>query len=128
LYEKELSPGILKNYRATRAYVEAFCKMKYKSGDIKLKPLTYSFISQLKSFILRYPLKTHDPCTNNGCMKHLERLKKIITWAHQMRYIDRDIFASCKIKKNPYEEARRLTWEQFKELKRRTFDGTCLNL
>jgi hypothetical protein len=52
LYEKELSQGSLKNYRATKAYVEAFCKEKYKSGDIKLKHLTYSFISQLKSFIL----------------------------------------------------------------------------
>jgi integrase/recombinase XerD len=128
LYEKELSPGSLKNYRATRAYLEAFCKTKYKSGDIKLKHLTYSFISQLKSFILRYPLKTHDPCTNNGCMKHLERLKKIITWAHQMRYIDRDVFASYKIKKNPYEEGRRLTWEQFNELERRSFDGDMLKL
>lgn len=128
LYEKELSPGSLKNYHATRAYVEAFCKQKYKLGDIKLKHLNYSFISRLKSFILSSPLKTHDPCTNNGCMKHLERIKKIITWAHQMRYIDRDVFASFKIKKNPYEEGRRLTWEQFKELERRTFDGDMLNL
>lgn len=95
LYEKELSPGSLKNYRATKAYVEAFCKLKYKSGDIKLKYLTYSFICQLKSFIPRHPLKTNDPCTNNGCMKHLERIKKIVTWAHEMRYIDRDVFASC---------------------------------
>jgi integrase len=128
LYEKELSPGSLKNYRATRAYVEAFCRQKYKLGDIKLKHLTYSFISQLKSFILRYPLKANDPCTNNGCMKHLERLKKIITWAHEMRYIDRDVFASFKIKKNPYEEGRRLTWEQFKELESRSFNGDMLKL
>ena len=128
LYEKELSQGSLKNYRATKAYVETFCKEKYKSGDIKLNHLTYSFISQLKSFILRYPLKTHDPCTNNGCMKHLERLKKIITWAHEMRYIDRDVFNSFKIKKNPYEGGRRLTWEQFKELEGRSFDGDMLNL
>src|SRR5579863_1667367 len=33
-YKKELAPGTLKNYGATRIYVEAFCKSKFKSGDI----------------------------------------------------------------------------------------------
>lgn len=113
-YEKELAPGSLKNYRTTKSYIEAFCKKKYKEGDVRLKFLTYSFIDQLKSYILHNPLKLNDPCTNNGCIKHLERLKKIITWAFEMRYIDRDVFASFKIKMNPYEEGRRLTWEQFK--------------
>jgi integrase len=61
-------------------------------------------------------------------MKHLERIKKIITWAHEMRYIDRDVFTSFKIKKTPYEGGRRLTWEQFKDLESRSFDGDMLNL
>jgi integrase/recombinase XerD len=127
-YEMELTPGSLKNYRTTRSYVEAFCKEKYKDADVRLKFLTYSFIDQLKSYILHHPLKTHDPCANNGCMKHLERLKKIITWAFEMRYIDRDVFASFKIKKNPYEGARRLNWKQFKELESRSFQCDMLNL
>ena len=29
-YNKELAPGSLKNYGATRAYVEAFCKSKFR--------------------------------------------------------------------------------------------------
>ena len=36
-YEKELAPGSIKNYSATRAYIQAFCKVKYKSGDVRLK-------------------------------------------------------------------------------------------
>jgi integrase/recombinase XerD len=42
-YENELAKGSLKNYSATKAYMESFCKQKYKSGDIRLKFITYAF-------------------------------------------------------------------------------------
>lgn len=126
-YEKELAKGSLKNYGATKAYIEAFCKHKYKSGDIRLKFLTYVFIDELKTYILGNPLKPNDPCTNNGCMKHLERVKKIITWAYEMRFIDRNAFASFKIKKHPYE-SQKLHWEQLKTLESKTFQRPSLNL
>ena len=51
-YKKELAPGNLKNYNATRAYVEAYCKVKFKTGDIRLKLLNYTFIDGLQTFIL----------------------------------------------------------------------------
>lgn len=126
-YEKELAPGSLKNYSATRAYIEAFCKAKYKTGDIRLNFLTYVFIDELKTYILNNPLKPNDPCTNNGCMKHMERIKKIITWAYEMRFIDRDPFASFKIKKNPFE-SQRLHWQQLKTLEQKIFQRPMLNL
>lgn len=68
-YETELAKGSLKNYGATRSYVEAYCKTKYKSGNVRLKFITYAFIDELKTYILTNPLKPNDPCTNNGCMK-----------------------------------------------------------
>jgi hypothetical protein len=92
-YKVELAPRSLKNYSATRDYVVAFCKTKYKAGDVLLKFLTYSFIDELKTYILTHPLKPNDPCTNNGCMKHMERVKKMITWAHDMNFIARNVFA-----------------------------------
>ncbi len=112
-YGKELTKGSLKNYGATRSYVDAFCKMKYKSGDIQLKSLTFAFIDELKTYILNNPLKSNDPCTNNGCMKHMERVKKMITWAYEMRFIDRNVFGSFKIRKNKFE-SEFLRWEQLK--------------
>jgi len=75
-YKSELAPSSLKNYRATRDYVMAFCQAKYKTGDVLLKFLSYSFMGEIKTYILTNPLKPNDPCSNNGCMKHLERLKK----------------------------------------------------
>ncbi len=102
-YKYELAEGSLKNYKATRSYVEKFCKSKYKSGDISLKFINYSFIDELKTFILSNPLKVNDRCNNNGCMKHMERIKKIITWAYAMHFIDRNVFASFKIRKTRYQ-------------------------
>jgi integrase/recombinase XerD len=127
-YKDELAPGSLKNYYTTKAYVVKFCKEKYKEGDLRLKHLTYSFIDQLKSFILHTPIKAHDRCTTNGCMKHLERVKKIITWAYKMRYIDRDIFSAYRIRKVPSKEGCRLTWKQLKDLEKRIFATDLLNL
>lgn len=126
-YEKELAKGSLKNYGATRSYVAAFCKAKYKSGNVRLKFVTYAFIDELKTYILKNPLKPNDPCTNNGCMKHMERIKKIMRWAYEMRFVDRDVFASFKIKKNRFE-SRRLYWEQLKTLEQKIFQRPMLNL
>ena len=126
-YKVELAPGSLKNYSATRDYVVAFCKTKYKAGDVLLKFLTYSFIDELKTYILTHPLKPNDPCTNNGCMKHMERVKKIITWAHDMNFIDRNVFASFKVKKKRYE-SKRLHWAQLKALESKSLRNPMLDL
>jgi integrase/recombinase XerD len=126
-YEKELAKGSLKNYGATKDYVEAFCKMKYKIGDVPLKSLTYAFIDELKTHILIHPLKPNDPCTNNGCMKHMERLKKMITWAYEMSFINRNVFASFKIKKKRYE-SKRLHLEQLKTLEKKALQTPMLDL
>jgi integrase/recombinase XerD len=126
-YKAELAPGSLKNYGATRDYVEAFCKAKYKSGDVLLKFLTYAFIDELKTYILTHPLKPNDPCTNNGCMKHMERVKKIITWAHEMNFIDKNVFASFKVKKKRYE-SRRLHWVHLNALERKVLQNSMLDL
>lgn len=126
-YKNELAKGSLKNYYATRTYVSAFCKLKYKSGDIFLRYLNYNFIDELKTYMLENPLKPNDPCTNNGCMKHMERVKKIINWAYEMRFIDRNVFASFKIRKKPSDPIR-LTWEQLKKIEQKEFYQPMVSL
>ncbi len=126
-YKYELAKGSLKNYHATRSYVEKFCKSKYKSGDISLKYINYSFIDELKTFILSNPLKVNDRCNNNGCMKHMERIKKIITWAYAMRFIDRNVFASFKIRKTRYE-SKRLNLEQLRRIQTKKLHQPMISL
>ncbi|WP_298733418.1 site-specific integrase [uncultured Chitinophaga sp.] len=126
-YEKEIEKGSLKNYKATKSYVEAFCKIKYKSGDVPLRHLTYAFIDELKTYILNHPLKPNNPCHSNGCMKHMARLKKIMAWAYEMRFVDRDVFASYKIKIKRHE-SEILHWEQLKTLENKVLQRPMLNL
>jgi integrase/recombinase XerD len=68
----------MKNYYTTEKYIKQFLKKNYhkRKGNISLKDLTYEFITALEFFIRSHPVKKNDRCTNNGTMKHLERLKK----------------------------------------------------
>lgn len=126
-YKTELSPGSMKNYSATRYYVEAFCKQQFRSGDIPLKLLTYPFLDKLKTYILTTPKKSNDPCSTNGCMKHIERIKKIIKWAYEMQYLDRNVFATFQIRKKRYE-CKVLTWAQIHSLGAKDFSDRMLEL
>jgi hypothetical protein len=59
-------------------------------ADILLKDLTYEFITNFEFYIRTQPMKESDPCTNNGTMKHLERLKKIVNWAVKNEWVDKN--------------------------------------
>ena len=98
MMEKVLEPGTMKNYRSTAIYLKKYMSLKYDAGDIYLKDLTYPFISGLELYIRINPIKAGDPCTNNGTMKHLERLKKMVTWAYTNEWIDKDPFVAYKLR------------------------------
>jgi integrase/recombinase XerD len=88
----------MKNYYSTALYLKKYLSAKYLSGDIFLKDLNFQFITSFEFYIRNNPIKPGDPCTNNGTMKHLERLKKIVTWAETNEWIDKNPFAAYKLK------------------------------
>lgn len=96
--QKVLKPGSLKNYYTTTKYLKVFLGKKYSSKDIFLKELKFEFITALEYFIRNHPIKDSDPCTNNGTMKHLERLKKMINWAVRNEWIEKNPFNNYKLK------------------------------
>lgn len=98
LMKKVLKPGTLKNYHATEVYLKLFLASRYKVEDMLLKELNYEFISGFEFFIRNNALKENDPCTTNGTMKHLERLKKMVTWAVKNEWIDKDPFVKFRLK------------------------------
>jgi integrase len=81
----------MKNYVTTRKYVVKFLKQKH-SSDIYLSKLNYEFITDFERFIKKYPLNTKQKCTQNGTMKHIERLRKVVTLALKMEWLDKDPF------------------------------------
>jgi len=94
---KVLKHGSLKNYYTTERYLEKLLQMRYPSGDISLNQLRYEFITNFENYIRNVPLKANDPCTNNGTMKHLERLRKMVTWAVKNEWMDSDPFINYKL-------------------------------
>jgi integrase len=57
----------------------------------------------------------------------MERVKKMITWAHEMSFMDRNVFASFKVKKKRYK-SERLHLEQLKTLGKKTLQTPMLDL
>jgi site-specific recombinase XerD len=98
MMQKVLKPGTMKNYHATEGYLRLFLASRYKVPDLPLKSLNYEFISGFEFFIRNNSLKENDPCTTNGTMKHLERLKKMVTWAVKNEWIGRDPFSNFRLK------------------------------
>lgn len=92
-----LKPGSLKNYFTTLTYLKNFLDKSYPGKDILLRQLKYEFITGFEHFVRTTPIKANDPCTNNGTMKHLERLRKMVTWAAKNEWIDRDPFINFKL-------------------------------
>jgi len=93
-----LRPGTRKNYHITERCVGLFLKEEYGIEDIKLKKLNYRFISDFEQYLRKYRPSTRTKCTNNGAMKHMERLKKISRLAVRLDWIAKDPFENYKLR------------------------------
>jgi hypothetical protein len=73
-----VKPGTMKNYFGTATYVRKFLDRNYPTRDIYLKEVNYQFITAFEYYIRNNPIKPECPCSTNGTMKNLERLKKML--------------------------------------------------
>jgi site-specific recombinase XerD len=91
--------GTLKNYGATEKYIRKFLKQRYRTDDIHLCELNYQFITQFDLFLrTTESLDSFNPLSNNGIMKHMERLRKVVTMGFKMDWISKDPFLLYKLK------------------------------
>ena len=99
-----LRPGTFKNYGSTEKYIRIFLKEKYRTDDILLCELNYQFISHFELFLrTTVPLEVSNPLSNNGIMKHMERLRKIVTLGYKMDWIPKDPFLQYKLRFQRFE-------------------------
>jgi len=105
-----IRPGTLKNYRTTEKYVKLFLQEDLKVKDLYLRQLKYSFITRFENFLrLHTPTDHQKKMQNNTVMKHLQRLRKIISMAVRMEWLDRDPFVHYKAN---YEKKERIYLRQ----------------
>ncbi len=94
-----LKPGTLKNYFSTEKYLKEFLHEHFKTNDIYLIQLNYKFIVDFENYIRTYKPKTaRRTCTNNGVMKHMERLMKVVNLSLRMEWLEKDPFRNYKLR------------------------------
>ncbi len=93
-----LAWGTLKNYQTTVKYLSKFLMDTKNASDILLNRLNYRFIAEFESYLRAYePRDHHKSLSNNGVMKHLERLRKMANLAVKLEWIEKNPFVSYRL-------------------------------
>jgi site-specific recombinase XerD len=96
---EDLKWSTLKHYYVTQRYLIKFLDEAYKVSDIYLRELDYKFVKDFEVYLRNHKPKDHQKqINNNGVMKHIIRLKKMVNLAQNLRWIDNDPFATYKLK------------------------------
>lgn len=94
---ESLTYGTLKNYFTTQRYIKLFLTKKKKVEDVYLSQLTFRFLVDFEKFLRSYvPTDHQKKMENNTVMKHIQRLRKMVTLAYKMEWIDKDPFIKFK--------------------------------
>jgi site-specific recombinase XerD len=103
--DNSLAEGTIRNFSISVAYVNKFLAREKRTSDIHLKDLNYKFLCDLQNFLITYYPKGHPRAmSHNTVMKHIQRLRKIITLAYHLEWIDNDPFRRWK---NTFEKKQR---------------------
>ncbi|GAA3624973.1 site-specific integrase [Flavivirga jejuensis] len=102
--EGVLTNGTLKNYKTTTKYLKAFLTTKLKTKDVYLEQMSYSFIVNFEQYLRNKENNlSKQPLTNNGIMKHIERLNKLMNLAVKLEWISKNPFLHYDVKFNKYD-------------------------
>lgn len=94
-----LHKDTLRHYKTSQKYITEYIEEEHGRQDFHLKDLNYSFIIGFEDFLRSYKPKHYQPkIENNTIMKHIQRLRKMVTMAYKNEWIDRDPFIKFKTK------------------------------
>lgn len=95
----DLKWSTLKYYYVTQRYLVKFLDEQHQSSDIYLHQLDFKFVKDFEVYLRNHKPKDHQKqINNNGVMKHIIRLKKMVNLAMNLQWIDNDPFAAYKLK------------------------------
>lgn len=94
-----LHKDTMRHYKTSQKYIMEYIEEEHGLQDYHLKDLNYSFIIGFEDFLRSYKPKHYQPkIENNTIMKHIQRLRKMVTMAYKNEWIDRDPFIKFKCK------------------------------
>ena len=111
-----ISAHTLRHYKVTQGYLQKFLRAKFNLEDFRLIDLNFSFIKDFEFFIKSYQPTDHQrKMGHNTAMKHLQRLRKMVTMAYHHEWIPKDPFVRFK---SSYVKKRRefLTREELQSI------------
>lgn len=89
----------LKHYYVTQRYLVKFIQKQFQSEDLYLHELDYRFIYDFETFLRNHkPVDHQKPLNNNGVMKQIIRVKKMVHLAIRLEWISKDPFANYRLK------------------------------
>lgn len=84
-------------YITSQNYIRGFVKKVYGRKDLYLKELDYSFIVKFENYLRAVkPRHYRKNLQHNAVMKHIQRLRKMITLAYHLDWIEKDPFVKFK--------------------------------
>jgi len=93
-----LASGSIRNFGITENYVFKFLEKKKSTTDIYLNQLNFEFLSHFELFLCDiWPVGHPKALSNNTRMKHIQRLRKVVTLAYHLEWIERDPFVRWKM-------------------------------
>lgn len=97
--QHKLHRNTMGQYKTSQRYMMEYILKEYKLTDIPLFNLEYGFIVGFEDFLRSYvPKSGQSKIGNNTAMKHIKRLRKMVTLAYRMKWIERDPFVNFKMK------------------------------
>ncbi len=112
----KLCAKTLCHFKTSQNYLVAYLEREYKRKDIGLDELDYAFVLGFEHFLRGYrPDHYQGSIGNNTVMKHIQRLRKMVTLAYHMEWIARDPFTKFKPKVEK-KEREFLTAEELKSI------------
>lgn len=95
----KFSEGTIKNYGVTRRYILSFLLKVKNLADYQLSKIDFKFITDFDFFLRTVKPKDHyQPMSNNGLMKHMQRLRKILNLGVKLEWLKKNPFDAYDIK------------------------------
>jgi site-specific recombinase XerD len=118
---KGYAASYYKNHKSTKKHLAEFLRLNFNLSDIPIKEINHKFIASFVHF-----LRTEKNNNQNGAMKNLVRLKKIIRIALHNDWLDKDPFLNYKMTFQKYD---RIYLNQFEleKMEDIELDSTKLN-
>ena len=104
----------------TIEYVKRFLIASFPGGNIYLSQLSMELATDFEHYVRNNPIKAWDRCEGNGLSKHIQRFKRIVNWAVEIKWIVTNPFKeySCPMRKH---RRKKLSFQQLVAIERQEF-------